>query len=743
MKMKSKALAILMSLAMVFTMMPMMGQTAHAETDTIELDGGSYTLTGDNLLVKDGTSGEEINIQSDQDITFKGNTEINLDGHELECASIKSGFENPSDPDIGKHPWYSYDLTIDGGDQGGSIQIGDPDMNDYALTANNLAIRNLSEESIVACKDSGNKVAIFAKTDLRIEGIKDKFGISGAVGTKSRDGGTNISDVSGWIDVNAMLRGIDVDDTNKNTIKISNSTVVIDVQGRDGNCINSGWKKGGISITDSIVEMSNSNNETPKPDTMGGYNALSASEIVNIKDSYVTAENAQKDMPAMLVYQDTGKLIISGESMVACKNVEGGSASALMANAIELKDGNRLFMPKDGYIGKTKYNGGSGEREFYTVLDKDGNTTERVGFGSGKEVISTVSAPSKVLPNRPIHMSGVLKDEDGEPVPNALLYIEYEKTFSKEVITNAQGIWEYKGNAFTLSDPGEASFEIHFFGTYVDGESPVKGLVRYLPPSENPVVKVEVISEGAVETLAGLELTDPPEGKSRKTEYKCGEVFDPNAYYVKALISKEYARGGVSPEKRDLDPDGTIITPAVLKYGTDKVNVSYMFEGEMASIEGLDVTVSHDWKEATCTEPKTCNGCGATEGEPLGLSRHANPLTVKGKTATVKYSKLKKKSRTLDVSKAIVVSNAQGAVSYEKVGVTYTKAKSVKMSKKALKKYQKKAAKKIIINRNTGKITVKKGLKKGTYKMNVNVSAAGNADFYPLTNTATVKIRVK
>ena len=87
MKMKSKALAILMSLAMVFTMMPMMGQTAHAETDTIELDGGSYTLTGDNLLVKDGTSGEEINIQSDQDITFKGNTEINLDGHELECAS--------------------------------------------------------------------------------------------------------------------------------------------------------------------------------------------------------------------------------------------------------------------------------------------------------------------------------------------------------------------------------------------------------------------------------------------------------------------------------------------------------------------------------------------------------------------------------------------------------------------------------------------------------------------------------
>lgn len=26
----------------------------------------------------------------------------------------------------------------------------------------------------------------------------------------------------------------------------------------------------------------------------------------------------------------------------------------------------------------------------------------------------------------------------------------------------------------------------------------------------------------------------------------------------------------------------------------------------------------HIWKDATCTEPKTCEGCGATEGEPLG-----------------------------------------------------------------------------------------------------------------------------
>lgn len=26
----------------------------------------------------------------------------------------------------------------------------------------------------------------------------------------------------------------------------------------------------------------------------------------------------------------------------------------------------------------------------------------------------------------------------------------------------------------------------------------------------------------------------------------------------------------------------------------------------------------HDWQEATCTQPRTCSGCGETDGEPLG-----------------------------------------------------------------------------------------------------------------------------
>jgi len=37
---------------------------------------------------------------------------------------------------------------------------------------------------------------------------------------------------------------------------------------------------------------------------------------------------------------------------------------------------------------------------------------------------------------------------------------------------------------------------------------------------------------------------------------------------------------------------------------------------------------SHDWQEATCTEPKTCAKCGATEGEALGHDYSEWQITV-------------------------------------------------------------------------------------------------------------------
>ena len=82
--------------------------------------------------------------------------------------------------------------------------------------------------------------------------------------------------------------------------------------------------------------------------------------------------------------------------------------------------------------------------------------------------------------------------------------------------------------------------------------------------------------------------------------------------------------------------------------------------------------------------------------------------------------KVKKKAQTLTKAKAFTISKAKGTVTFKKVS----------------------GNKKILINK-AGKITMKKGLKKGTYKLKVKIMAAGTIEYQPLTKQVTVTIRIK
>ena len=117
------------------------------------------------------------------------------------------------------------------------------------------------------------------------------------------------------------------------------------------------------------------------------------------------------------------------------------------------------------------------------------------------------------------------------------------------------------------------------------------------------------------------------------------------------------------------------------------------------------------------------DGTTAAKDIEWTINKATNPLKVKAKTAIVKFSAVKKKTQTLGVAKVIAVTNkGQGAKSY------------VKLS----------GNKKITIAKKTGKVTVKKGLKKGTYKVKVKVKAAGNANYKAsAVKPVTITIKVK
>ena len=156
------------------------------------------------------------------------------------------------------------------------------------------------------------------------------------------------------------------------------------------------------------------------------------------------------------------------------------------------------------------------------------------------------------------------------------------------------------------------------------------------------------------------------------------------------------------------------------KAQTPALTVKY---GETALKKDTDYTLKYANNVKVGAATVTVTGKGdytGTKRLTFKITKANNPITAKSKTATVKYSKLKKKNQTVERKNAITVSKEQGSVTYAKSS----------------------GNKKITVSK-AGKITVKKGLKKGTYKVKIKVSAAGNATYKAGSNTVTVKIKVK
>ena len=71
------------------------------------------------------------------------------------------------------------------------------------------------------------------------------------------------------------------------------------------------------------------------------------------------------------------------------------------------------------------------------------------------------------------------------------------------------------------------------------------------------------------------------------------------------------------------------------------------------------------------------------------------------------------------------VSGARGTLTYVKANVSKTRY-----------------SKKFVVNKSTGKLTVKKGVRKGLYRVKIKVTAAGNSNYKKLTDIVTVSVRV-
>lgn len=202
------------------------------------------------------------------------------------------------------------------------------------------------------------------------------------------------------------------------------------------------------------------------------------------------------------------------------------------------------------------------------------------------------------------------------------------------------------------------------------------------------------------------------------------------AYAVYAPGSVLTVNGKLTATSNAYGIDGGSDTAATLKIGTTGELTATGNNGKPA-LENVKVTLNSSKLQVLAGDGSynakevSASGIGTAGYVHIVIVKKANPMTVKANPLTFKASNLKKKAQSAKAAKAFTVKKAKGAVTY-KVTKYLTKAAKgkVKVSKK-------------------GQVTVAKGTKKGTYKLKVKVTAAGNTSFKAKSKTVTMTITVK
>lgn len=178
-------------------------------------------------------------------------------------------------------------------------------------------------------------------------------------------------------------------------------------------------------------------------------------------------------------------------------------------------------------------------------------------------------------------------------------------------------------------------------------------------------------------------------------------------------------------ERADISKAAISIASGGVYSGSPKKPKATVRSGAATLRAGVDYLMSYKNNQNAGTAHATVSGKGNYQGSKklaFAIAKANNPLALKSATRNVRASAVAKKAQTL-------------------MGVTIAKKPQGKMTFKNASSAS--VAKVTRVNKSSGAITVKKGAKKGVYKVKVSVAAAGNGNYLPMTKAATVKVIIK
>ena len=149
-----------------------------------------------------------------------------------------------------------------------------------------------------------------------------------------------------------------------------------------------------------------------------------------------------------------------------------------------------------------------------------------------------------------------------------------------------------------------------------------------------------------------------------------------------------------------------------LSYKSSNTKVAVVDKTGKVTIKGAGTV------KITVTAAANTNYNNATKPITLKVAKAAPVLSTKVSSKNVSYNALKKNAQAFTLGASV---NSKGTLTYAKAAGSSA----------------------FTVNKTNGKITVKKGLKKGTYKIKVKISSKATANYNAGTKTVLVTVRVK
>ena len=148
-----------------------------------------------------------------------------------------------------------------------------------------------------------------------------------------------------------------------------------------------------------------------------------------------------------------------------------------------------------------------------------------------------------------------------------------------------------------------------------------------------------------------------------------------------------------------------------LTYKSSKPSVAAVDASGKVTVKGAGSAV------ITVTAAKTDDYKAAQATVKITVDKAASAIKVKTTSKSFKLAKVKKKAQSFSIGASV---NSKGKLTYKKVS----------------------GKKQVTINKS-GKVSVKKKTKKGTYKIKVKVSSAATANYKAAAKTVTITVKVK